>query len=210
MGRSNPGQFGGDMASSARQPPPAFPTRGFPTNEGAFRSGSIGPGAPQNWRSNSLSFLNPQSAAAAASLPSSYELAMLQAQRGMDMERMQRMSLGLGARRRSSMSEASSMGMSFSMYANAEQATERLKKKRRIASPTNLSNQGGNSFPMPPLEGEERNVGIIEVLESLETFRQLWDEHEERAKILFPDDVDQQKEYAKCRLRSSIARRNAL
>lgn len=126
----------------------------------------------------------------------SYELAMIQAQReAMEAEQLnlQRMSQALGfARRRSSMSEVTSI---------EQQATERLKKRRRIASPPMVfSSQKGNSFPMPPLKGDEREIRI----DSMETFRQLWEKHIARSKLLFPDSVEKQKEYVRWRFSSAL------
>jgi len=193
----------------------AFAQRRFSNEEGQAAGFAQRPFAqpqyPSSWRPSSLpppphdmgrghGFGVPQQPLPPASLAPAYELAMLQAQReAMDAEqlRIQRMSQTLGfPRRRSSMSETSSISIPLQ-----QQASERLTKRRRIASPpTVLSNRNGNSFPMPPLEGKGRDAGI----ESLEMFRKIWEQQVARARLLFPEDAAKEREFVKWRFSSAL------
>jgi hypothetical protein len=141
---------------------------------------------------------------------------MMEAQRkAMDAEqlRLGRMSqaLDFGARRRSSMSDVSNLsgpneappppfGVAGQALLNNNMmaSEERLRKRRRLNSSSTMVmlNKTGNSFPMPPLEGNKgRDIGIT----SMDTFQKIWEEYDARAKVLFPDMVEKQKVYVKWR-----------
>lgn len=149
------------------------------------------------------------------------ELRRLQQQleNSQQLQRMRQASLGLGSvsssdisRRRSSMSEASTgashaIDLLYTAGLQAAAAEERLRKKRRvittapIATISILSSKKGNSFPMPPLEGQEpRRIDIT----SMDSFQQLWDQSDARSKHVFPRDVEKQKQYVKWRFASSL------
>ena len=209
-GTGKPGAFGQQRREQVGQSI-GFAQRPFP------------PSVPQNtnWRPNPLQHaMNPMrplppfdmsrahgfhAPQAQPNLPSSYELAILQAQRNArDAEQLQLQRMGQYLdfpRRRSSMSEVGPLAMP-----NFEQAaSERLRKRRRISSPPLvLSNQTGNSFPMPQLEGNGREIGV----KSMKTFRQLWEKHAVRSKMLYPDDVDKQHEYIRWRFLSALGGRH--
>jgi len=188
-------------------------------NESTFgqRPSFSPPGAqnPSSWRRDSLpvasrpSFDTDRRGSLGANLsPAERELVMMQAQRearNAEQLNLQRLSQALGfGRRRSSMSEGGGISDPNLNQDYGNMAALRLKKRRRISSPpTILSSHRGNSFPMPPLEGEARKFQ----LGSMEMYQKLWDDNIARSKLLFPGDEDKQKVYAKWRFTSALGGR---
>jgi hypothetical protein len=84
----------------------------------------------------------------------------------------------------------------------AQMAMHRLLKKRRVSTSSILvSNSKGSrsGFPMP------RPDGYIPTI-SLHVFRQAWEFLEDRARSLFSNDIDKQREYVKWRYLTFLRR----
>lgn len=127
-----------------------------------------------------------------SSIPPFFELAMYQQKLAMEQQsRLQMMNQAVLSQRR----KTPHCTIDPTEEDQAQMAMQRLSKKRRVATSSLLvANSKGSSscFPMP------RPDGYIPTI-SLQVFRQAWESLEDRARSLFSNDIDKQREYVKWR-----------